>query len=126
MPPLPRGRSALPAIEADAVGHRIDLQIARIELAALAKSLDLTDATRFVTLLDVAGIDRRPAIPDAHAHRERGFDVAVPDPDLRRRRGARPAGRPRPTTQAFNRLTEKAVNVRSEARDAYRSLPLDL
>ena len=63
-----------------------------MELAALAKSLNLTEATRFVTLLDVAGIDRRTqrsgsaAIPRARLRRP------VPDPDLRRRRGARAAG----------------------------------
>lgn len=45
LPPLPRRPQALPSIEADAVGHRIDLQIARLELTALAKSLSLTGAT---------------------------------------------------------------------------------
>src|SRR6516162_9510656 len=50
LPPLPRRPSTLPYIEAAAVGHRVDLQIARMELTALAKSLDLTEATRFVTL----------------------------------------------------------------------------
>ena len=32
--------------------RRVDLQIARIELDALAKSYGLTEATRFVNLLD--------------------------------------------------------------------------
>jgi outer membrane protein TolC len=91
LPPLARRPSTLPYIEADAVGHRIDLQIARMELAALAKSLSLTEATRFVTLLDVAGIDRR----------------------IRQATET--------YNQAFNRLTERAINVRSEARDAYRT-----
>ena len=75
LPPLPRQPLALAHVEADAVGHRIDLQIARIELAALAKSLDLTEATRFVTLLDVAGIDRKTRDPETPPFRERGFDV---------------------------------------------------
>src|SRR5216683_2571241 len=46
LPPLPGRPLSLPGIEVDAVGHRIDLQISRIELAALAKSLNLTEATR--------------------------------------------------------------------------------
>jgi outer membrane protein TolC len=120
LPPLPRQPSALRAIEADAVGHRIDLQIARIELVALAKSLDLTTATRFVTLLDVAGIDRRTREPGAAPFRERGFDVAFQIPifdggEVRVRRVTETYN------LAFNRLTEKAINVRSEAREAYRT-----
>ena len=119
LPALPRRPLSLPGIEVDAVEHRVDLQIARIELAALAKSLDLTGATRFVTLLDVAGVDRKTVDPNGTAFRERGFDVQFQIPifdggEVRVRQAAETYG------QAFNRLTERAVNVRSEARDAYR------
>ena len=38
--------------------RRVDLQIARIEVDALAKSYGLTQATRFINLLEVAGIDK--------------------------------------------------------------------
>lgn len=119
LPPLPRRPLALPSIEADAVGHRIDLQIARLELAALAKSLNLTEATRFVTLFDLAGISRRTQDPEGAPFRERGFDVQFQIPifdggEVRVRQAAETY------SLAFNRLTERAVNVRSEARDAYR------
>ena len=119
LPPLPRRPLSQPSIEVDAVEHRVDLQIARIELAALAKSLDLTGATRFVTLLDVAGVDRKTVDPNGTAFSEHGFDVQFQIPifdggEVR----VRQAGET--YNQAFNRLTEKAVNVRSEARDAYR------
>src|SRR5712671_1477739 len=40
LPALPRRPHSLPRIEVDAVAHRIDLQIARMKLVALAKSLD--------------------------------------------------------------------------------------
>ncbi|MHC2171181.1 outer membrane protein TolC [Bradyrhizobium diazoefficiens] len=92
LPPLPRRPQALPSIEADAVAHRIDLQIARLELTALAKSLNLTEATRFVTLLDLAGISRRTQDPEGAPFRERGFDVQFQIPIFDGGRGARAAG----------------------------------
>ena len=119
LPPLPRRPLTLPWIEADAVAHRVDLQIARLELAALAKALNLTEATRFVTLLDLAGIARRTQDPEGSPFRERGFDVLFQIPifdggEVRVRRALATYN------EAFNLLTERAVNVRSEAREAYR------
>ncbi|MEW6150469.1 MAG: TolC family protein [Bradyrhizobium sp.] len=119
LPPLPRRPQALPTIEADAVAHRIDLQIARLELNALAKALNLTQATRFVTLFDLAGMTRRTQEPEGAPFRERGFDVQFQIPifdggEVRVRQAVESYN------FAFNRLTERAVNVRSEARDAYR------
>ena len=119
LPELPRRPLTQPGIEVDAVSHRVDLQIARMELVALAKALNLAEATRFVTLLDLAGIGKRTTEPEAPPLRERGFDVAFQIPifdggEVRVRQAAETYN------HAFNRLTEKAVNVRSEARDAYR------
>lgn len=118
LPVLPRRPLSLPRIEVDAVAHRIDLQIVRIELGLLAKSLKLTEATRFVTLLDVAGIDKK-TVAEGSVFRERGFDIQFQIPifdggEVRVRQATETYN------QAFNRLTEKAVDVRSEARDAYR------
>jgi outer membrane protein TolC len=119
LPNLPPRPLSLPRIEIDAVEHRLDLQIARIELAALAKSLNLTEATRFVTLLDVAGIGRKTQDPAGAPLREHGFDVQFQIPIFD---GGEVSVRQASETykQAFNLLTEKAVNVRSEARDAFR------
>lgn len=119
LPMLPRHPSALPHIEVEAVSHRIDLQIARIELDALAKSLNLTEASRFVTLLDVAGIDKKTRDGAGPPIRERGFDIQFQIPifdggEVRVRQATETYN------ESFNRLTEKAINVRSEARDGYR------
>ncbi|MGJ5206762.1 TolC family protein [Bradyrhizobium sp. HKCCYLR20261] len=120
LPALPRKPLTEPFVERDAVAHRIDLQIARLELTALATSLRLSDATRFVTLLDLAGLERKTGEPDGRVIRERGYDVQFQIPifdggEVRVRQAAETYN------IAFNRLTERAVTVRSEARDAYRS-----
>jgi outer membrane protein TolC len=119
LPALPRSPKSLPNIEVEAVGRRVDLQMALIELDLLAKALNLTEATRFVTLLDLAGISRKTKEPEGTPFRQRGFDLQLQIPifdggEVRVRQSAESYN------IALNRLTEKAVNVRSEARDAYR------
>jgi len=52
LPAVPRRVQTWAGIEVDAVGRRVDLQIARIELDVLAKSYGLTQATRFINILD--------------------------------------------------------------------------
>jgi outer membrane protein TolC len=119
MPALPKRPRSLPAIEVDAVRKRVDLQIARIEVDALAKSFGLTNATRFINLLDVAGVSRTQR-EQGGAHGTGGgveVEFQVPIFDFGEIR-LHQAGES--YMQAVNRLTEKAVNVRSEARDAYR------
>jgi outer membrane protein TolC len=118
LPALPRRPMGLPAVEVDAVRRRVDLQIARIEVDTLVKSYGLTNATRFINLLDVAGVSRTQREAGGARGTGGGVEVEfqVPVFDLGEVR-LRQAGET--YAQAVNRLTEKAVNVRSEARDAY-------
>jgi len=120
LPALPRRPIALPAVETEAVRRRVDLQIARLEVDTLAKSYGLTNATRFINLLDVAGVSRTQREPGGAHGTGGGVEVQfqVPIFDLGEVR-LRQAGET--YTQAVNGLTEKAVNVRSQARDAYRA-----
>lgn len=121
LPPLPRKPQALPDIEVAAVTRRVDLQIARLELMALAKTYDLTQASRFVNLIELSGIRKTQKERETGEKlRSRGFEAELQIPifDLGEARVRMAA---ETYLQAFNRLTEKAVNVRSEARDAYRS-----
>ncbi len=121
LPRLPSRPQSLPGIEAEAVRRHVDLKIGRIELDALAKSYGLTQATRFINILD-AGLMSRDTRDKATGEkiRDRGFDVEFQIPifdfgEVRVREAEATY------MLAVNRLTERAVNIRSEARDAYRT-----
>ena len=86
-----------------------------IEAALLAKSFGLTNATRFINLLD-AGPAYKQTKEDHAIKRERGFEVELEIPlydfgETRVREAEQSYMR------AVNQLLAKAVNVRSEARD---------
>jgi outer membrane protein TolC len=119
LPVLPSKPRALAAIETEALRHRVDLQIARIETDALAKSYGLTKATRFINLLDVAGVSRTQRDPGGPHGTGGGaeveFQVPIFDFGEIRLRQAQEA-----YMAAVNRLTAKAVEVRSQAREAYQ------
>jgi outer membrane protein TolC len=121
LPALPRQARALPAIEKEAVRRRVDLQIARIEVAALAKHYGLSEATRFVNMLDAGAVSRTTRDkPAGTTIRDTGFEIELQIPIFDggevRLRQAELAYQ-----QAVNLLMEQAVNVRSQARSAYRS-----
>jgi outer membrane protein TolC len=121
LPALPRRPDAMPQVEREAVARRIDLRIAHIEIDALARSHGLTEATRFINLLEVSGVGKTTKERETGERvRDRGFEVEfqIPVFDLGEGR-AREASES--YLQAINRLTEKAINVRSQARDAYRA-----
>jgi outer membrane protein TolC len=121
LPNLPARLPSSQQIEAEAIRRRVDLIAARLELDAMAKSLGLTEATRFVSILDMTGLaNYGRTIEDGRKEREypRGFELEIQVPifDL----GETGVRRSRETyMQAVNRLVEKAVNVRSEVRSAY-------
>lgn len=117
LPRFPAKPVAQPDIEREAVARRLDLQIARIDVLALARSSNLTQATRLVSVLELAGIKKKTKSGD-ETERERGFEVEfqIPIFDL----GTAKVRTAEETyMQSVNRLAARAVNVRSEAREAY-------
>lgn len=127
--PLPAKLKSLPDIETEAVICRVDLEIARGDLEILAKELGLANRTRFVNLLEVAyhsksekdtkvttvGGATETEVDRIHRH---GLDVEfqIPIYDF----GETKVRLAEETyMRAVNRLLERAVNVRSEARQAY-------
>ncbi|RJT27246.1 TolC family protein [Mesorhizobium waimense] len=127
LPALPKGAKAKRAIEVEALRNRVDLEIAKLELEALANSYGLTEATRYVTDLELlTGVEvEREESEEGGTETstapilELEFVIPIFDTGKARMRRAELA-----YMQAANRMAEKAVNVRSEARsayDAYRS-----
>lgn len=123
LPPVPARAINAKQIEVEAIRRRADLQIARLEVIALAKSYGLTKTTRILNLLEGSGTYKRTKDAAGETTIERGLGVefAVPLFDFGET-GMREAEAT--YAQAVNRLSAKAVNVASEAREAsarYRS-----
>jgi outer membrane protein TolC len=118
LPPLPTAPRALLAVETEGIRRRVDLKIARIEVDTLAKTYGLTGATRFINLLEVAGISRTQRETGGAAGTGGGFEVdfQIPIFDFGEAR-VRRAGET--YMGAVNRLSELAVVARSQARESY-------
>ncbi|MDO3435462.1 TolC family protein [Rhizobium sp. CBN3] len=123
LPPLPQSIVKRDTIEAEALRNRIDLQVAKLELEATAKSYGLTEATRYVTDLEIlTGFETEREIEDEEkttrttGQVELEFAIPIFDTGKARIRKAELA-----YMRAANQLAEKAVNVRSEARSAYEA-----
>jgi outer membrane protein TolC len=131
---LPNKLAALPgrprtmaSVEREAVLRRTDLVIARMELDIVALELGLTRKTRFINALEVAGISKTEkdvrtdgGQMEVDKIRRGGFelDIQIPIYDF----GEASVRLAEETyMQAVNRLLERAVNARSEAREAYQA-----
>ncbi|QCL96509.1 TolC family protein [Agrobacterium tumefaciens] len=123
LPPLPKALTKRDMIEAEALQRRVDLQMARLDLEATARSFKLTEATRYVTDLEIrSGFETERELEDGEIHKqttgnaELEFVIPIFDSGQARMRESELA-----YMRAANLLAEKAVNVRSEARSAYQA-----
>jgi outer membrane protein TolC len=121
LPNSPGHMRDMPKVEQEAVERRIDLQIARKNLDALAKSLGLAESTRYVDLFQLSGlglITRENVNGDKVTFNTAGAGGAIEIPifDLGETRVRESEQR---WLEAVNLLAQKAVEVRSEAREAY-------
>jgi outer membrane protein TolC len=123
LPQLPGKLKAKESIEGEALRQRVDLQVAKLELEATAKAYGLTEATRYLTDLEIiSGIDLdrelekdEPGISSTVTPRvELEFVIPIFDSGKARMRKVELA-----YMRDANLLAEKAVNIRSEARAAY-------
>ena len=121
------------AIESEALHRRVDLQVAKLELEAVAKSYGLTEATKTLTDLEIiAGFEAEREVETEYElaggnleetkskktvltpQIEVEFQIPIFDSGEARMRKAELA-----YMKAANMLAQKAVNIRSEARSAY-------
>ena len=125
--PLPAKPKALETAEREAIENRVDLAMLRVELDAQCKALGLTEATRFIDLIEVSArdnhmkenLDVNGTTINDNLHRH-GYNVGLQIPIFDFKETKVQADR-EAYMQAANRLIEKAVLIRSEARLAYIS-----
>jgi outer membrane protein TolC len=124
---LPRTPDTLTNVEVEAVRRRVDLVIARHEVITMAKSFGLSESTRYISLLELAGIHKNETETatdgDQTTKNRFGLELAIEIPIFdtgeARTRAARET-----YMRSVNRLAEKAIIARSQARvayDAYRA-----
>jgi len=123
MTALPGQLAAKQLTESEAIRKRVDLIASRFDLDALATSLRLYEATRYVSAFDLAGFSKferskNDGIVEKARSSGNALDLAIEIPifdfgETTRRRAAETY------MQAVNRFAEQAVNIRSEARAAY-------
>ena len=108
-------------IESEALRKRVDLQVAKLNLEALARQYKLTNATRYITDLGImAGgeweNEKNEPTGTFLSRKSIEVDFVIPifDSGQARLRTGEMA-----YMQAANRVAERAVNIRSEAREAY-------
>jgi len=118
LPPVTGKSRSLASVEQEAMDKRVDLEIARLEVEALARSFGLTRSTRLVNVLNAIGISKTQKDKGEPKSDGGGFDVAleVPIYDFGKARVREAEQR---YVEALNALRAMAVNARSEAREAY-------
>ncbi|MGQ0546729.1 MAG: TolC family protein [Betaproteobacteria bacterium] len=101
-------------LEAQAMAQRLDVQGAKRDAEALARSLGLTRVTRYVSLLELGALSNS----ETDRPRQRGWEleIGIPIFDFGTARNARAE---RQYMQAVNRAAQAAVQARSEVREAY-------
>jgi outer membrane protein TolC len=114
LPDLPAQARDLPDVERSAIAQRLDLQAARREAAMLAGEQGATRAERIAAGLEL-GIERNSS-NEGPTQRgwELGFEIPLFDWG-----GARNAAAEHRWRQATQRLTQTAIDARSEVREAY-------
>ena len=118
LPDLPKAPEEPGNVEQTALDQRLDLQAVRLETEALAKNLGLSQATRFINVLEF-GPARVMEGPKGDPYKK-GYEISFELP-IFDWGGAKVTKAESIYMQAINRAAEVAVNARSEVREAYNA-----
>lgn len=113
LPELPAAPAELDDIEQRAIGARLDIRAARMDVDATAAALGLTRATRFINVMELGLVREREG-----SHKLRGYEVSLEIP-LFDWGGARQARAEAVYMQSASVLAQAAIDARSEAREHY-------
>jgi outer membrane protein TolC len=118
LPALPGSTRGVRAIEQNALNARVDVQMARAEMEAMAKSYGLTRKTHFLNVLDAAGISKTQKDRGEKRANGGGYELVLEVPlfDFGKANVREAEQR---YLEAANRLGQIGVNAASEAREAY-------
>jgi outer membrane protein TolC len=114
LPDLPKETIEPKDAEQTAIDKRLDVLMAKRSTEATARSLGLTNTTRFLNGLEVGYQNKSETGED----RQNGYEIELPIPlfDFGSARSARAEAT---YMQAVHRTAEVAVNARSEVRETY-------
>jgi outer membrane protein TolC len=116
LPELPASLENLPDVENALLQNRLDLQLMRLRMDELQRSLNLTRSTRFVSVLDVGATRVQQGSRDAPY--ERGYTITLEVP-IFDSGAARVKKSEAIYAQAVDRFTQAAIQARSQIRLAY-------
>ncbi|MBY4897844.1 TolC family protein [Cupriavidus sp. AU9028] len=119
LPDLPAQRPQFEQLEPHAIAGRLDLQAGRLRLDGTARSLGLTRATRFVSVLEL-GYEHTS---ETGQPRETGYEIGLEIP-LFDWGGARVARAEAIYMQAASALADQAIAARSSVRERYASIQI--
>jgi len=114
LPDLPKAPGDYVDLEAIALRERLDVVAAKTEAEGIARSLGLTKATRFINVLELG-----PAtVMEQETAIKKGYEISLEVPifDWGTARVAKAEAQ---YMQAVNRIAQRAVEARSEVREAY-------
>ena len=116
LPALPESPKVIDNVEQESLAQRFDLRLARHNLDALATSLGLTKATRFINALEVGPAQVRESGEPIRDGYHITFEIPIFDWG-----GARVAKAELLYQQASQRFREAAIAARSDMRLAYHA-----